>query len=476
MDIPLLGLTITRTKAAGPLASVESRGGWWPILRESYAGAWQQNVEVRLEDVLTYSTVFACISLISSDIAKMGLRLMQKGADGIWREAEIAAFSPVLRKPNHYQTRIKFIEQWLISKLVHGNTYALKQRDGRGVVTALYILDPTRVRPLVAPDGSVFYDLKRDDLSQQPQQQIVVPAREIIHDVMVALYHPLIGVSPIYACGMAAVQGLKIQGSSTALFANGSNPGGVLTAPGAISDATAVRLKAYWDTNYTGANAGKVAVLGDGLKFEPMIMKAVDAQLIEQLKWTAESVCSCYHVPPYMVGVGAAPTYNNIQALSTQYYTQCIQSLVESLELVLDEGLGLGPSFSNAYGTEFNVDDLLRMDAATAMDTISKGIGAGVMKPNEGRFRLNLGPVQGGDTPYLQQQNYSLAALDRRDTAEPAPASTVRAPAASDEDPPEPDDKDTADEDATPAEDSRDEMAAFEGAMFRRVAEPSYGI
>lgn len=422
MDIPILGLTITRTKAVtGTLASVENRGGWWPILRESYASAWQNNVEVTLQDVLTYSTVFACVSLISSDIAKMGLRLMELGSNGIWTETFNPAFSPVLRKPNHYQTRIKFIEQWVISKLVHGNTYALKQRDGRGIVTALYLLDPSRVRPLVAPDGSVFYDVRRDDLSKQPQEQVVVPAREIIHDVGVALYHPLVGLSPIYASGLAAMQGLKIQTASTNLFANGSNPGGVLTAPGAISDATAARLKAYWDTNYTGANVGKVAVLGDGLKFEPMVMKAVDAQLIEQLKYTAETVCSTYHVPPYMVGVGPAPTYNNIQALSTQYYTQCLQTHIEALELVLDEGLGLGPIFGNAYGTEFNVDDLLRMDSPTMMDTISKGIGAGVLKPNEGRMKLNLTPVQGGDTPYLQQQNYSLAALDRRDSAEAAP-------------------------------------------------------
>jgi HK97 family phage portal protein len=470
MDIPFLGLSITRTKATGQLSSVDSRGGWWPLIRESYAGAWQTNVEVRLEDVLTYSTVFACVSLISSDIAKMGLRLMQLGANGIWVETTNAAFSPVLRKPNHYQTRIKFIEQWIISKLVHGNAYALKQRDNRGVVTALYLMDPSRVRPLVSPDGSVFYELSRDDLSQQPQGQVIVPAREIIHDVGIALYHPLVGLSPIYASGLAAMQGLKIQSSSTALFANGSNPGGVLTAPGAISDATAARLKAYWDTAYSGANAGKVAVLGDGLKFEPMIMKAVDAQLIEQLKYSAETVCSTFHVPPYMVGVGSAPTYNNIQALSTQYYTQCLQTLIEALELVLDEGLGLGPSFGNTYGVEFNVDDLLRMDSPTMMDTISKGIGAGVMKPNEGRARLNLAPVQGGDTPYLQQQNYSLAALDRRDTAEPAPASTSTqpAPAAADE----------GDEPDDPNEGSAvsDDLDKFAVAMFRRTAEVRNGI
>lgn len=426
----ILGFTITRTKATGPLSSVESRGGWFPILRESYAGAWQANAEVRLEDTLTYSTVFACVSRISSDIAKMGLRLMQRDPTGIWTEVETPAFTPVLQKPNHYQTRIKFIEQWVISKLVHGNTYALKQRDGRGVVTALYLLDPTRVRPLVAADGSVFYELKRDDLSHQPQEQLVVPAREVIHDVGVALYHPLVGLSPIYACGLAAMQGLKIQANSTNLFANGSNPGGILTAPGAISDATAARLKAYWDASYTGENVGKVAILGDGLKFEPMVMKAVDAQLVEQLKWTSEAICSCYHVPPYMVGVGSAPTYNNIQALSTQYYTQCIQSHVESLELVLDDGLGLGARFGNRFGTEFNVDDLLRMDSSTMMETIGKGVGAGVLCPNEGRMKLNLPAVPGGDTPYLQQQYFSLQALDRRDQAMPAPPTVAPAPPA----------------------------------------------
>ena len=124
-----------------------------------------------------------------------------------------------------------------------------------------------------------------------------MPAREIIHDLMMPLFHPLIGVSPIYACGIVALQGLNIQANSSQFFASGSNPGGVLTAPGAIDDSTAQRLKACWDANYTGANVGKVAVLGDGLKYEAMSVNAVDAQLIEQLKWTTETVCACYHVP-----------------------------------------------------------------------------------------------------------------------------------------------------------------------------------
>ena len=109
---------------------------------------------------------------------------------------------------------------------------------------------------------------------------------------MICLFHPLIGVSPMFASGLAARQGLNIQGGSATFFANGSQPGGVLTAPGAISDDTATRLANFWNTNFTGANAGRIAVVGDGMKYETMTMSAADAQLIEQLKWTADVVCS----------------------------------------------------------------------------------------------------------------------------------------------------------------------------------------
>src|SRR5690606_21016023 len=130
---------------------------------------------------------------------------------------------------------------------------------------------------------------------------IVVSASEILHDVGYPIFHPLVGVSPIYACGVAATQGLRIQNNSSRFFANGSKPGGVLTAPGLITQETAARVKAYWDENFVGDNMGKVAVLGDGLKYEAMSVTSRDAQLIEQLKWTDENICTAFRVPAYKV-------------------------------------------------------------------------------------------------------------------------------------------------------------------------------
>ena len=134
-----------------------------------------------------------------------------------------------------------------------------------------------------------------------------MPAREIIHDPMVPLFHPLVGVTPLYACGLAALQGLTIQTKSEQFFRGGSQPGGVLTAPGEIGEEQAQRIKAYWEENFSGANVGRVAVVGNGLKYEAMTVSAADAQLIEQLNWTAKQVCTCYHVPPALLDLDDTP-------------------------------------------------------------------------------------------------------------------------------------------------------------------------
>jgi len=431
----LLGFDISRAprrraKGLPMVTDTSAFGGGWYRIFESFPGAWQRNVQYTTDNVLTFAAVYSCVTLIAQDIAKLCIDLVQLDADGIWQETYSAAFSPLLRKPNHYQTRIKFIEQWLISKLVWGNAYVLKERDNRGVVVSLYVLNPQCARPFVAPDGSVFYGLSPDYLSGVTTAMTMVPASEIIHDVMVPIYHPLCGVSPITACGLAALQGLQVQTNSAKFFANGLQPSGILTAPGSIDDEEAAVMQERWMRQYSGEKTGKVAVLGNGLKYEAMSMSAVDAQLIDQLKWTAENVCTAFHVPPYKIGIAAPPANTTVEALNIEYYAQCLQNPMESIEALLDEGLGLSKEGQKqTMGTEFDLDDLLKMDTASKTKAASDAVGSGAMSPNEARLRFfDLGPVDGGESPYLQQQNYSLAALAKRD-AQPDPFASAKPPA-----------------------------------------------
>jgi HK97 family phage portal protein len=428
----LLGLDITlsRGRSIAPvekaMSPVDGTRGWTRIL-ESFSGAWQRNIEVNQDAVLSFHAIFACVTLIASDISKLRVKLVEKRG-GIWVETTNPAYSPVLRSPNPTQNRIQFLESWILSKLLKGNTYILKGRDANGLVRRLYFLDPNRVKPLVSDDGQVFYELQADNLAGITGP-VIVPAREIIHDRMNTLSHPLIGISPIFANALAATQGLRIQHNSARFFGNNAQPSGILTAPGAVPDNVADRLKADWEANFTGENYGRVAVLGGGLQFEKLAMTAAEGQMIEQLKWTAEVVCSTFHVPPYKIGIGVMPTYNNIQALNVEYYSQCLQVLMEAAELCLDEGLGIGEGVGpgTILGTEFDTDNLLRMDSVTLADVTDKL--RNTETPDEGRGRWSLPPTPGGNVVYRQQQDYSLAALAKRD-AQPDPFNASKPPEA----------------------------------------------
>lgn len=434
-----LGLDISLVKAPVPPTTTpvgwtfNGPGDWlnnWPVVQEPFTGAWQRNMDTRLDSVLTFYAVYACISLISGDIGKLRLRLVEKKSENVFEEVDVPSYSPVLRVPNRYQTRQQFMENWTISKLTAGNTYILKERNASNLVNAMHVLHPALTRPMVSElDGSIWYSTATDPLVGVEDTNVLIPESEIIHDRFPPLGgHRLCGVSPISACALAAIQGMNIQRSSSKFFANGARPSGILTSPGTIPEETAKRLKDQWEANYSGTNIGKVAVLGDGLKYEGIAMTANDAQLVNQLKLTAEMICTAFGVPPHKVNIGQMPNYNNIEALDQNYYSGCLQKLIEAIESCLDKGLGLEKN-SLPYQTEMNLKDLLKMDTPTKIKTYSDAV-KGILTTNEAREELGYDSVEGGDAVLSQQQNFSLEALAKRDAKEDPFSSNKPTPAA----------------------------------------------
>jgi len=212
----------------------------------------------------------------------------------------------------------------------------------------------------------------------------------------------------------------------------GSRPGGILTSPGTIDDTTAKKYKEYWETEFSGENAGRVAILSGGMKYEPMAIPAEQSQLIEQLKWTAENVCSVFGVPPFMIGIGPVPSFDNVEALNQYYYEHCLQHHIEAIESLLDNGLGLDKQ-ELPYNTEFDLNDLLRMDTKTNIETTAAAVGASIFSINEARARFNLPPKPGGDTPLSQQQNWPIDVLAERPPPTVSPAAQLPPPAAADD-------------------------------------------
>lgn len=406
-------ITVERAKQAPPMQAVHYPGRTWSF--DFFGGAWQRNLTYTdKKDLLSFSAVYACVAMISNDVSKLRPTLRRRTASGNWVEVEHPQYSPILRRPNPYQSWSQFIAQWVASKLTSGNAYILRglaeSTPSSLINYQLFPLNPDRVTTLVTDSGGICYQLGSDSISGVGPEGLVVPATVMIHDRSTPLYHPLVGVAPLYAAAASSSQGKNIQDDAATFFRNRSRPSGHLTAPGKIDDSTAERLKRDFHDGFSGENLGRLLVTGSDLKFQPFTVPADQAQLIEQLKFTVEDVARAFSMPLYKIAAGQTPPATNVSALNLEYYQQTLQPHIESIEQLLDIGLKLPPDLM----IEFDLDGLLRMDPKTRAEVTEICTRSGVMSPNEARMAWNLPPVAGGDVPFLQEQNWPISQLVNR--------------------------------------------------------------
>jgi HK97 family phage portal protein len=420
-------------KKSASTAQPVNGGDVWHTIHEPSTGAWQRNqeIEVSKNDQMRHHAVFACVSLITRDIGKLKIKTKKK-IDGVSQDCD-SNVKNLLAKPNEFQNWQQFAEAWATSKATTGNTYVWKVRNIFGEVWKYQILNSERTKPLVDPNGNVFYQVRKDRLFDL-SEDVVFPASEIIHDRFNCFYHPLVGLSPITACALSASQGISIQRNAQAFFQNESRPSGLLTAPGSISPADAKVLQDRWHEKYSGKGRGGTAVLGDGMTYTSMSVPAHDAQLVEQLKMSGEIICTAFSVPAFKVGLAPIPA-GKVSDHNDIYYSDCLQHYIESIENLLNQHLQL----EDGVEVEFCLDALLRMDAGSQMDYLDKGVKGAIMSPNEARAKVGLRPVPGGESPMIQQQNFSLAAIAKRDSSDdpfakaPAPTPTTEEPKGDDD-------------------------------------------
>src|SRR5215813_10223416 len=96
----LFGFQITRVKSAVPATTIptgwnpnfglpfwSSGTGWFPTIQEPFTGAWQRNMEIRAETLLSFHAIYRCVTLISQDISKMRMCLVEQNpVSKIWEE------------------------------------------------------------------------------------------------------------------------------------------------------------------------------------------------------------------------------------------------------------------------------------------------------------------------------------------------------------------------------------------------------
>ena len=337
------------------------------------------------------SAVYACVQAIAETTASLPLILFKRTGEDRERASNHPLYAILHDMANPEQTALEAREYLQACVLLRGNAYARIVRGFDGQVRELWPLSPDRVTVLRAA-GKLAYDYTDGNN---------VLHRLLAHEVL-HLRHRLgddgvLGVSPIAAARGVVELAIAENQHGVSTFTNGAKLLGVLKFPGKLKPEQRQAIGASWASQHAGAaNAGRTAILEEGVDFQALSMSLEDASWIEARKLSVIEVCRLFRVPPSIVGAMEQSNYSNSVEMARQFATQTLRRHLVMWEQAIAAKC-LTDAGRRAYFCEHAVEGLLRGDSANRAAFYSSGINDGWMLRSEARKLENLPALPGVD-------------------------------------------------------------------------------
>lgn len=357
------------------------------------------------------TAVYACVRILSETLAALPLQLYRYTAGGKERVYDHPLYHILHDEPNPEMTSFIFRETLMSHLLIWGNAYAQIIRDRLGRVQSLYPLRPDKMTVCRDESGQIYYlYTKTSDENPviKPYGQVPLRKDEVLHIPGLG-FDGLVGYSPIAMARNAVGMTMACEEYGASFFANGASPSGVLEHPGVLKDPAKVRDS--WNAVYQGsANAHKVAVLEEGMKYQQIGIPPEEAQFLETRKFQLNEIARLYRIPPHMIGDLEKSSFNNIEQQSMEFVKYTLDPWVIRWEQAMQKALFL-PEEKKQYFLKFNVNGLMRGDYESRMTGYSIGRQNGWLSANDIREMEDMNPVPDEEGGNLYLVNGSMTKL-----------------------------------------------------------------
>lgn len=364
-------------------------------------GPWSQGMvrwgspthgPVSVDQAMRLSAVFACIRLLSENIATMPLDtfVREGGTRRPYRpRPEYLSFAPP------QGSRVEYLSQVMLSLLTDGNAFIATPRDELGEPVTLVVIDPTSVKVERDNEGRIKYYLGGEEFGPL----------DVMHIKGMSMPGALRGLSPLSYAAETADLGLSAQQFGAAFFANGALPAGIIESQGDFPEKSRARMAETWNARHRGAhNAGRLGVLTGGAKFVKVTIAPEEAQFLETRQFQVPDIARFFGVPPHLIADASNSTSwgSGLAEQNSAFGQLSLRPWVYRIEDGHDRLLsthGLSTVF-----TRLNMDAVLRADTRERYAAYEIGIKNGFLLRSEVRTLEDLRPVTGIDDAPLPER------------------------------------------------------------------------
>lgn len=407
---------------AGPYALSE---GWLSSSAGRLLNWWQAGYSLNQYGE-SGAMVEACVSAYSQTVAMCPGGHWRRLPDDGRELVTTSALARILKRPNDYESMSDFLLNLVDRMYRAGEGFAYAVRNERNEIIELH-----RMRhgyPYVGTDGSIFYSLSGNEIAEARfDLSMPVPARDVLHVRLTSRRHPLKGESPILAVALDQALTGAAMNQQVAFYLNQARPSFMLETDQQLTKEQTDALRARWNEQTQGDNAGGTPILAWGLKAKAVGTTANDNKLADLLKMSDQNVALAFRMPLQILGIGGTP-FASTEALMSAWKSTGLGFALNHIE----EAFGLLfklKGMPDEY-LEFDTNALLRSSFKEMMDALAAGAGK-VLTTNEARAMVGQGKKPGGDELYVQMQDIPLSMAG---TVKPEPAAPeIPAPANDDD-------------------------------------------
>lgn len=337
---------------------------------------------------------------LARNIAQLGLHAFEALEDEERRRLDRAhGLSRLIRQPNPYVTRYAWTDALIHDLGIFDRFYALKVRNQASGQLRLFRIPPYMVTPVgenwIVPDG---YEVKGSKAKIELE-------RDQVFDVHG--YNPTdsrLGLSPLESLRRVLAEEAAAGEWREQYWRGAARISGVIERPDTAprwSEPARQRFRSEWQSLYAGggALAGATPILEEGMVWKEASFSPKDSEYLASRRLSREETAAAYFISPLFVGILDHANFSNVAEQHKHLYQDTLGprlvQLEEEWELqILPEFPDLDPD--RTY-VEHNLAEKLKGTFEEQAAVLQTMVGAPIMSRNEGRARLNLPRIEGGD-------------------------------------------------------------------------------
>lgn len=364
-----------------------------PITGESAEtdNIFARDVFVSPETAMKLAAVYACIYVISSNIAQMPLHVMRKTNNKVEAARDHPVFYLVHDEPNVWQTSYKWRELKQRHILGWGNGYTWVKRSRRGEVSGLECCMPWETT-LLNTGGRYTYGVYNEEGA------FAINPDDMVH-IRALGNNQKMGLSPIMQHAETIGMGMSGQAYTSSFFSGNARPAGIISVKSQLNEDSWGRLKSMWQKAVVALRSqeNKTMLLPAELDYKALTVSPVDAQIIDMSKLNRSMIAGIFNVPAHMINDLEKATFSNITQQAIQFVRYTIMPWVTNWEQELNRRLFTRAELAAGYYVRFNLTGLLRGTPQEHAQFYHFAITDGWMSRNEARAFEDMNPVDGLD-------------------------------------------------------------------------------